>query len=90
MLRMPGGALTRDAQRNLGRFFATSAAREIEDDPRSWAVVEWTWGEGPPVRVHLRNENDEVIDFVMDATGVWQLMREPIARKIARHDDLAR
>jgi hypothetical protein len=37
-----------------------------------------------------RDENDEVIDFVMDATGVWQLSREPIDRKIARHDDLAR
>jgi hypothetical protein len=90
MLRMPGGALTGDAKRNLERFFATSAAREIEDDPHSWTVVEWTWGAGPPIRVHLRAENHEVIDFVMDATGVWQLWREPIDRKIALHDHLAR
>jgi hypothetical protein len=90
MLRMPGGALTRDAKKNLERFFATSAAREIEDDAHSWSVIEWTWGSGPPSRVHLRAENHEVIDFVMDATGVWQLSREPIDRKIALHNDLAR
>jgi hypothetical protein len=87
---MPGGALTHDAKMNLERFFATSAAREIEDDPQSWTVVEWTWGAGPPLRVHLRAGNREVIDFVMDATGVWQLWREPIDSKIDARRDLTR
>lgn len=87
---MPARALTLEAKRNLERFFGTSAAREIEDDPQLWKVVEWTWGVGPPLRVHLRNENREVIDFTMDATGVWRLCREPIDPKIAVRDPLAR
>lgn len=90
MLRMPTGALTPDAKKNLARFFSTSAAREIEDDPRSWSVIEWTWGAGPPLRVHLRDENRQVIDFIMDATGVWQIWREPIDPKIVVPTDLAR
>ena len=78
MLRMPTDAFTDEAKRNLQRFYHTSAAREIEDDPRTWTVVEWTWGAGPPLRVHLRDESGDVIDFVMDDAGLWQLWREPI------------
>ena len=90
MLTMPAVALTDEAKRNLQLFFHTSAAREIEDDPRSWTVVEWTWGAGPPVRVHLRDETGDVIDFIMDDAGVWHLWREPIEPKIAEPSDLTR
>jgi hypothetical protein len=90
MLTMPAVALTDEAKRNLSRFYHTSAAREIEDDPRSWTVIEWTWGAGPPLRVHLRDETGDVIDFIMDDAGVWQLWREPIEPRIAEPSDLTR
>jgi hypothetical protein len=90
MLRMPTHALTAEAKRNLQRFYHTSAAREIEDDARSWRVVEWTWGAGPPMRVHLRDETGDVIDFVMDDAGLWQLWREPIEPRIAATSGLTR
>jgi hypothetical protein len=83
MLRMPTHALTIEAKRNLQRFYDTSAAREIEDDSRTWTVVEWTWGAGPPMRVHLRDEKGDVVDFIMDDAGAWQLWREPIERRTA-------
>lgn len=90
MLRMPTRALTQAAKKNLDRFFRTSAAREIEDDPRTWTVIEWTWVAGPPMRVALRDEECAVIDFVMDAAGLWHLWREPMDPKIVIPSDLAR
>ena len=90
MLTMPACALTDEAKRNLQRFYHTSAAREIEDDARSWTVVEWTWGVGPPFRVHLRDETGDVIDFVMDDAGLWQLWREPIEPTTPQTSDLSR
>jgi hypothetical protein len=87
---MPTRALTDEAKRNLQRFYHTSAAREIEDDARSWTVVEWTWGAGPPMRVHLRDETGDVIDFVMDDAGLWQLWREPIELRTAATSGLTR
>jgi hypothetical protein len=83
MLRMPTHALTTEAKRNLQRFYDTSAAREIEDDSRTWTVVEWTWGAGPPMRIHLRDDKGDVVDFIMDNAGAWQLWREPIERRTA-------
>jgi hypothetical protein len=90
MLRMPEHSLTDEARANLELFLRTSAAREVEDDPGVWTVVEWTWSAGPPIRVHLRDENGDVVDFVMDDTGVWQLWREPIDPRIAAPSDLSR
>jgi hypothetical protein len=90
MLRMPTRALTQAAKKNLDRFFRTSAAREIEDDPRTWTVVEWTWALGPPMRVALRDEECAVIDFVMDKAGLWHLSREPMDPKILIPGDLSR
>jgi hypothetical protein len=88
MLRMPPHSLTDEAKRNLQRFYHTSAAREMEDDARSWTVVEWTWGAGPPLRVQLRNERGDVVAFVMDDAGLWTLCREPIEPRIAEQSGL--
>ncbi len=88
MLRMPTHELTDEAKRNLQRFYHTSAARELEDDPRTWSVVEWTWGAGPPMRLHLRDEGGDAIDFIMDDAGLWQLWRDPIEPKIVVPSDL--
>ena len=90
MLRLPTDGLTADAQRNLDRFRQTSAAREIEDDPREWTVVEWTWTPGPPMRVHLRDPAGDIVDFVMDDTGMWQLWREPLERRVHVPNSLER
>ena len=90
MLRMPAEACTDEAKRNLQRFYDTSAAREMEDDPRTWTVIEWTWGAGPPLRVHVRDESGDVVDFVMDDAGLWQLWREPIKPAIPETSDLSR
>jgi hypothetical protein len=86
---MPKGALTAAARRNLKRFQETGAARELEDDARTWRVVEWSWVEGPPMRVHLRCDRGEVIDFVMDEACVWRLAREPIDPKVRTPGDVA-
>jgi hypothetical protein len=77
MLRMPSAHVTERARRNLERFRATSAASELDDDPRTWVVVEWSWTDGPPLRVRLRNEGGQLVDFVMDASGVWRLRQDP-------------
>jgi hypothetical protein len=81
MLRMPNSHVTETARRNLSRFRATSAASEFEDDARTWSVVEWSWAEGPPLQVRLRNDVGEVVDFVMDRSGVWRMRREPLGPK---------
>jgi hypothetical protein len=81
MLRMPAGHVTEAARRNLDRFRATSAASELEDDTQTWRVVEWTWAKGPPLRIQLRSDSGEVVDFVMDENGMWRLRREPIGPK---------
>jgi hypothetical protein len=79
MLRMPTHHVTETAKRNLDRFRATSAASEFDDDPRTWVVAQWSWGEGPPLSVRLRSDDGEVLDFVMDESGSWRLRREPTA-----------
>jgi hypothetical protein len=89
LIQMPKGALTAAARRNLKRFQETAAARELEDDARTWRAVEWSWVEGPPMRVHLRCERGEVVDFVMDETGGWRMEREPIESKVRTPSDLA-
>lgn len=75
---MPTKNVTEAARRNFNRFRATSAASELEDDSHTWTVTEWTWGEGPPLRIHLRSDGGQDFDFVMDPTGVWRMRREPI------------
>jgi hypothetical protein len=81
MLRMPSQHVTAAARRNLDHFRGTSAASELEDDSHTWTVSEWSWAEGPPLRVHLRNEVGEVIDFVMDELRVWRMQRRPLGPK---------
>jgi hypothetical protein len=77
MLRMPLSHVTEGARRNLDRFAATSGAKELDDDPLTWTVVEWTWSPGPPLRVYVRSELGEVVEFVMDEAGAWRMHRDP-------------
>ena len=73
MLRMPSAHVTDFARRNLERFRATSAASELEDDKQLWTVVEWSWTDGPPLRVRLRSDLGRITDFVMDEAGRWRM-----------------
>jgi hypothetical protein len=73
---MPSAHVTEAARGNLDRFRATSAASELEDDSHTWSVVEWSWRAGPPLRVQLRSDAGQIIDFLMDEAGIWRLRRE--------------
>lgn len=77
MLRFPTQHVTQAARRNLDAFQSTSAAKELADDPRRWDIVEWSWADGPPMRVTLRSEEGDVLDFEMDETGIWRVHRDP-------------
>jgi hypothetical protein len=77
MLHLPSRYVTEAARHNLALFCATSAAKELDEDTRSWSVVEWSWHEGPPLRVFLRSDRGDVLDFVMDEDGVWRIGRDP-------------
>jgi hypothetical protein len=81
MLRLPTRPVTEAARRNLEAFQTTSAAREFADDARSWDVVAWSWALGPPLRVTLRNERGDVVDFEMDGQGLWRVHADPNAPK---------
>jgi hypothetical protein len=77
MLRLPTRHVTEAARRNLDAFQSTSAAKELADDTCRWDVVEWSWAAGPPMRVTLRSEHGDVVDFEMDETGIWRVFRDP-------------
>ncbi|MDP9036366.1 MAG: hypothetical protein M3O50_16315 [Myxococcota bacterium] len=78
MLDLPTRHVTSAAKRNLDLFRSTSAARELDEDAVRWKVIEWSWTDSPPLRIHLRSEAGANIHFVMDASGLWQLRRDPM------------
>jgi hypothetical protein len=39
--------------------------------------VEWSWAPGPPLRVQVRSERGEVLEFVMDEPGAWRAHPDP-------------
>jgi hypothetical protein len=88
MLSVPSRHVTDVGRQNLDRFCGTSAALELESDPRSWVAVAWSWAKGPPMHVTLRNDLGEWIAFVMDERGHWRMTRLPIAEKIRIPGDI--
>lgn len=83
MLRLPTRPITEAARRNLEAFQTTSAARELADDARTWDAIAWSWAPDPPLRVTLRNERGDVVDFEMDAQGLWRMYANPNVPKEA-------
>jgi len=77
MLHFPSRNVSLEASRNLERFRNTSLARELENDARRWDVVEWSWAPGPPLRVQVRSEQGDVLEFVMDEPGIWRAHPDP-------------
>jgi hypothetical protein len=77
MLRLPTRHVTSAARRNLEVFQATEAAKGLADDARTWDVVAWSWVLGPPLRVTLRSERGDVLDFEMDEQRAWRMRASP-------------
>jgi len=72
MLHFPSRNVGPDASRNLDQFRHTSLAMDLERDSRRWDVVEWSWAPGPPLRVQVRSEQGDVLEFIMDEPGIWR------------------
>jgi hypothetical protein len=77
MLRLPTRSVTEAARRNLEAFQTTSAATQLTDDAHTWTAVAWSWAPGPPLRVTLRSELGDVLDFEMEAGGQWRMHTNP-------------
>ncbi|HEY3818228.1 MAG TPA: hypothetical protein VGL81_13705 [Polyangiaceae bacterium] len=77
MLRLPTGPITSAARHNLDAFQTTSAASELASDAHTWTAVAWSWVPGPPLRVTLRSERGDVVDFEMDEQGLWRMYPDP-------------
>ena len=71
MLHLPSHHVSRDAASNLDRFGETALAKRLREDSRHWNVIEWSWTPEPPVRVQVRSDEGEVLEFVMDESGSW-------------------
>jgi len=69
----PASVLTPVAKANLDRFRRTTAARELEEDPRSWSVVAWSWTAEPTVHVSVRSSHDERL-YALDESGLWDVV----------------
>jgi|GEM_PF-2392463 hypothetical protein len=82
MVRMPPTVPTQTGKKNLEIFAASAAARELDERPDIWTVVEWSWTPAPPLRVVLRSDQGDRRDVVIDASGVWRMQREPVEPKI--------
>jgi hypothetical protein len=80
MLHFPSRNVSAHAQRNLDFFRHTSLAKQLEQDVRQWSVVEWSWAPGPPLRVQVRSDLGDVLEFVMDEPGVWRAHPDAIVR----------
>jgi hypothetical protein len=88
MLRMPAVVVSSIGKKNLERFASSGAARELEDRPDVWTVVEWSWTAGPPLRFVLCGPRGERVDVVVDEGGVWRMSREPVEPKIRTPRDI--
>lgn len=71
MLHLPSHHVSDAAANNLERFGETAFAKRLREDPRHWSVIEWSRTREPPLRVQLRNQNGDVLEFVMDESGAW-------------------
>ena len=89
MIRMPRTAATETVKKNLEIFASSAAARELDDGPGQWRVVEWSWTAGPPMRIALRDEQGQTVVVVVDATGSWRIGRERTEPKIATASEIS-
>lgn len=87
MIHWPSSHLTPLAREHLDRFARTSAAEALAGDEHTWTVENWTWVQGPPIHVRLRNEKLFELDFTMDEDGVWRVSEAPAETHLAPHED---
>lgn len=88
MLVMPKVVGSQIGRTNMELFASSAAALEIDARSELWAVVEWSWTPGPPLRIVLRDERGDRMDVVVDAEGVWRIELEPVDPKIHPPHDI--
>lgn len=74
MIHWPSlSVLTPVARMNIERFRQTSAAHELDEDPRAWSLVGWSWTAEPIVHFSVRCETDERL-YALEEDGLWDVV----------------
>ncbi len=55
------------------RFKKTAAAKDLEQDAREWALVNWPWMPDAPYKIVVRAGVEEQREFVCEADGLWRM-----------------
>lgn len=64
------------AKSNLDRFRKTAAARELDEDPATWAIHSFARQAEPPVRIILVNEQGDEVTWTLGGDGAWTIRRK--------------
>jgi hypothetical protein len=57
------------------KFKKTAGAKDLEQDPREWVLVNWPWMPDPPYSITVRASDGEERQLLADEDGVWRLRR---------------
>jgi hypothetical protein len=72
MVRWPAPErLSKTSAAIIERFKKVAAAKELEQDPREWVLMNWPWVPDPPYTVVVRASDGAERRFVMDPDGLW-------------------
>jgi hypothetical protein len=72
MVRWPAAdRLSKVSSTILERFKKTSGAKELEQDPREWVLVNWPWLPDAPYSIVTRAADGEERQFEGDEAGRW-------------------
>jgi hypothetical protein len=70
------------AREALAHFADTSLARGLDEERRTWRVIEQSWTAGPPFHVILENEAHEQWLFSTSEDGTWRVARVPLVPRL--------
>jgi hypothetical protein len=72
MIRWPAPGRMSDTSRSvLERFKKAGVAKELEQDPREWVLVNWPWVPDPPYEFVARASDGEERRCEMGEDGLW-------------------
>jgi hypothetical protein len=72
MVRWPApDRLSKVSSAVLERFKKTSGAKELEQDPREWILVNWPWLPDAPYSIVARSADGEERQLQGDEAGGW-------------------
>ena len=57
----------------IEKFKKTAAAKELEQDPREWSLISWSWMPDPPHAFTLRSSDNEERYVISEGDGRWQM-----------------